>query len=172
MRKLILYGIVSLFMALIAFLAIGIVKKMDQKALMENKSSSFPAFTCMTLTGSSFNSRSIIAGPVLIVRFNPDCEHCKYEIAEIANSSIPSSGIKILLISDDERDRVVKFLDTYNLLGDQNIIPLLDTAGSFRNVFGADFIPSIYIYDRDLNLIKSLQGEYKVETILSYLPHE
>jgi hypothetical protein len=172
MKKLILYSLIALILTVLTLLASGIVKKMDRKALIEKKISSFPAFTYLTLTGSSFNSRNLTEGPVMIVRFNPDCEHCEYEISEIAKSSIPSSGIKILLISDAERDRVVSFLDPFDLPGDKNIIPLLDTAGTFGEVFGTDFIPSIYIYGRDLSLIKSLQGEYKIETILNYLPHD
>jgi len=154
---------------MLSFLVFGITRKTKEKALMEEQISKLPSFSFVMLDNTVYNSDSIKEGPVLIVRFHPECEHCQYEISELLKSKIPDSGIKVLLISDAERNIVISFLNQFNISEKQKIIPLLDTAFVFGEIFGKDIVPSTYIYNKDLELVEVLPGEYKIETILSYL---
>ena len=154
---------------MLSFLVFGITRKTKEKALMEEQISKLPSFSFVMLDNTVYNSDNIKEGPVLIVRFHPECEHCQYEISELLKSKIPDSGIKVLLISDAERNIVISFLNQFNISEKQKIIPLLDTAFVFGEIFGKDIVPSTYIYNKDLELVEVLPGEYKIETILSYL---
>lgn len=169
MKKLIKLFVIVLFLSFLTYFIQGIIKKSQEKGIAQKNISTLPDFTFLTLTDTPFNSRTIINGPLLVIRFHPECEHCKYELSEISRSNIPGSGTKILLITSSDRNSVVKFLEPLNFLGDDNVIPLLDTAHISGRLFGSEFLPSHYIYNKDLMLVKTLQGEYKTESILKYL---
>ncbi len=169
MKRLIIISVIAIFILTLSFLVFGITRKTKEKALIEEQISKLPSFSFITLEKTLFNSDSIKEGPILIVRFHPECEHCQYEISELLRNRIPELGVKVLLISGAGRDMVISFLDQFNITEKQCIIPLLDTAYVFSEIFGADIIPSNYIYNRNLELVKVLKGEYKVESILKYL---
>jgi hypothetical protein len=46
---------------------------------------------------------------------------------------------------------------------------LSDTAFIFSELFRTDVIPSNFIYNKDLKLVKALRGETTIETITKYL---
>ena len=123
----------------------------------------------MTLNNVSFNSSDISKGPVLVIRFNPECEHCQYEITEILNSNIPVSGINVIMVSSADTDSIRKLFTKFDLSEFPSIIPLVDTSYIFGDIFGSDIVPSNYIYDKKLDLVKVLYGEVKMETIFKYL---
>lgn len=169
MRRYILILVIAVFTLLISFFAYSIIRKNREHRISYERISRLPQFSFTTLEGASFSSCKITEGPVLIVRFHPECEHCQYEISEILKSKIQASGVKVLLISGAGREMVIEFLDQFNLSEKQGVVALLDTAFVFREIFGKDFVPSNYIYDKDLKLVKQLFGEYKIESILNYL---
>ena len=169
MRKLITGIVALLLLFTISFLVAGIVRKSNEKEITDNRISSLPVFTFVDLTGEKFSSGCIREGPVLIVKFHPECEHCQYEISEILRSKIPGSGIKVLLITNAGRKNVLDFLSQFDITGYHNIIPLIDTAFIFSDVFGKDLVPSNYIYNKELKLVKALYGEYKIEKIQNLL---
>lgn len=169
MKKYIIISLITIFLLAVSFFAFGIIKKTKEKSLIEKRISKLPSFTFTSLDGISFTSDSITGGPILIVRFHPECEHCQYEISEILKSKIPESVNKVLLITSADRNMVIRFLDGFNISERQSVIPLLDTVLVFSEIFGDDIVPSNYIYNKDLELIKVLKGEYKIESILKYL---
>lgn len=169
MRKVILTIVILGFAIIAIFLISNIfIKVQKQKALTE-KISAFPSFSFLTLTNETFNSSDIRQGPVLLIRFHPECEHCQFEISEILKSSIPFSNVKTLLVSSYNIDSIKKFLDQFNYLDFPSVIPLADTSYIFGDIFGNEAIPSNYIYNKELKLTKVFHGEVKTETIIKYL---
>jgi thiol-disulfide isomerase/thioredoxin len=150
---------------------LGIVHKSKDSNAISKNISKFPSFSFITLKDTSFNSQIIKEGPVLIIKFHPECEHCKYEISEIVKSNLANSGVKVLLISSADRRSVSKYLNQFNISEISGIIPMLDTAFIFSNLFGKDIVPSNFIYNRKLELVKVLYGEYKIEAIMKYFKY-
>jgi thiol-disulfide isomerase/thioredoxin len=169
MKKIITGLVVAVFFLTITFIVIEIGNKLNKGKIIKEHISKLPEFSFTTLQNTSFNSSSITQGPVLIIRYHPECEHCQYEISELIKSKILASGIKILLISDADKNEIIKFLDESHINDIPEMIPLLDTASVFSDVFGRDIVPSNYIYDQELKLVKVFNGEVKIETILKYL---
>jgi hypothetical protein len=169
MRKIILAGVVMIFALSVSFLVSGIIKKRQTQIEIAGKISKLPSFSFTTLEKGSFNSSEITSGPVLIVRFHPECEHCRYEIKEIFSSTIPASGVRVIMVSNADADSIKKMLLPYDLAEYPSVITLADTSYSFGEIFGSNMVPSSYIYDKDLELVKVLYGEVKTETILKYL---
>ncbi|MEI6049340.1 MAG: hypothetical protein WCS03_10620 [Bacteroidota bacterium] len=169
MRKIILGIVIVVFAVSATFLIFGMITKVQKKRQIAEKIKTLPSFSFITLTNESFNSSEIIKGPVLVVRFHPECEHCQYEISEILKSKIPVSGIRVIMVSSADTGSIINLLSPFNLSEYPSITTLVDTSYIFEDIFGSDIIPSNYIYDKELNLVKVLYGEVKTETIIKYL---
>lgn len=169
MRRIILFVVILLFAVSATFLVSGIFKKIQKQSRITEKISTLPSFSFLTLNDRSFSSSDIKSGPVLLIRFHPECEHCQYEISEILKSDIPASGTSIILVSGAEPDSIKEFLNQFNYSDYPSVIALADTSYSFGDIFGSEIIPSNYIYNKELELVKVLHGEVKTETILKYL---
>jgi thiol-disulfide isomerase/thioredoxin len=169
MRRIILGIVILVFAVSVTFLVSGILAKTTKHKQLSEKISKLPSFSFTTLTNESFNSSQIKNGPVLIIRFHPECEHCQYEISEILKSNIPASGTTVIMISSAHPDSIRRFLSQFNYSDYPSVIPLADTSYIFGDIFGSDIVPSNYIYNRELDLVKVLPGEVKTETILKYL---
>lgn len=171
MRNAVLGSVIIIAVLVISFLVTGIVRKLQNQKLISERISSLPSFSFMTLSNGSYNSSDIKKGPVLVVHFHPECEHCQYEISEILKSDIPVAFNSVILISSAHPDSVRRFLALLKHSDSPSVIPLADTSFIFENIFGSGIIPSSYIYNRKLKLIKVISGEVKPGTILKYL-HE
>lgn len=169
MRKIILVTVILVFAFSGVLLTLGIANKIQKHRQISEKIQKLPSFSFMTLTGESFNSYDIRQGPVLVIRFHPECEHCQYEITEILKSSVPVSGTLVIMVSSADTDSIRKLFSQFDLSDYPSIIPLVDTSYIFGEIFGSDIVPSNYIYDKQLDLVKVQYGEVKTETILKYL---
>jgi thiol-disulfide isomerase/thioredoxin len=169
MKKVIKVSVIVCVVLLTSYLVTGIGKKVQYHKSVAEKIAKFPAFSFMRLSNEAFRSSEIVEGPVLVVHFHPECEHCQYEISEILKSAIPESCTSVILVSSASPDSIRKFLSRFNVFDYPSVIPLADNSYNFEEVFGSGIIPSSYIYSRKLNLVKVLHGEVKTETILKYL---
>ena len=169
MKKWLLILILFLISGILILLVSGMVSKIEKARQLSEKIRIMPDFSFQTIDGAAFNSREIRSGPALVIRFDPECEHCRYEISELMNSPIPYSGTRIIMISSANTDSVKKLLSIYDLPSKPFVTALADTSALFGNIFGSDFIPSNYIYDKKLRLVRVLFGEVKTETIQKYL---
>ncbi len=169
MRRIILSILLVLVTLCAGLLISGVAKKIHKHKQLTEKIAKLPSFSFMTLADKTFSSSEIKEGPVLVIRFHPECEHCRYEISEILKSAIPSSGTLIVMVSSANPDSIRKYFSQFDLSDYPEIITLADTSYVFGDIFGSDIIPSNYIYNKELNLVKILHGEVKTETILKYL---
>src|SRR5512133_3904684 len=168
MKKIILISLILIFILITSFLISGMVRRLQSQKVIAEQISRLPSFSFMTLNNEICDSKNILEGPVLVVHFHPECEHCQYEISEILKSKIPTEFKNVILISSAHPDSIKEFLSQLNYSEYSSVIPLIDTAYSFEEIFGRGVIPSSYIYDRNLNLVKVMHGEVKTETILKF----
>lgn len=169
MIKIVKIVILTAFAFLLIFIISGLISRLYGVKKNLEHIASLPSFSFMTLAKDNFNSSEIEKGPVLIVRFHPECEHCQYEISQIFESDIPEFVPWILLISEDQPESISKFLDQFKYTDYPSIIALSDSTDSFGDIFGKDIIPSNYIYNKELKLVKVFHGEVKTETIRKHL---
>jgi hypothetical protein len=170
MRKVTIAIITCIFILSAAFLLTGILNEVQKQRQLTDKIQRLPSFSFITMDNKSFCSSEIKKGPVLIIRFHPECEHCQYEITDILKSNIPGTGLSIIMISSADRDSIRKFLNRFDFTDYPSVITLADTSDIFGEIFGCDVVPSNYIYNNELKLVKVLNGEVKTETICKYLP--
>ena len=169
MKKYLLIISASVFILVLLMLVAGITSGLKTKAVQAEECASLPDFTLTTTDHKSFSSSEIRYGPLLIVHFNPECEHCRYEIQSMIHSSLPSLGYRVLLITEAPADSVIRFISHDSVSMYSTFTVLLDTMGVFCDKFGSSYIPANFIYDKDLRFVKYLEGEYKTATLIRYL---
>ena len=108
----------------------------------------------------------------LVIYFNPDCEHCQYEARAIRDSLHRFAQTNIILISDEPAARLESFGEKYDLLNRPNVHILYDANGDFKQLFGTNSVPSIFIYNQERELVKHFKGETKIEAILKYMDNK
>jgi thiol-disulfide isomerase/thioredoxin len=169
MKRLAMTSVIIVFFGLLSFIVIGIFQKIREKDAIEEKISTLPHFSLPGLNGTIFSTSEIKQGPVLLVRFHPECEHCRYELNEIFRSGLIDKGVIVLLISAAPENDVAAFLAQFDTGKYDNVVSMTDTSLVLADIFSKNVIPSNYIYNKELKLVKALYGEYKIETILKYL---
>lgn len=169
MRRLFTVLVISFFvLALVAAIS-GVSIKIHSIRKLNARISHLPNFSFVRLDTGLYRSSEIREGPVLIIHFHPECEHCRYELTELQKSEIPESGAVIVLISGAGRDSVEAFFRRIRFEPVHPFTVLADTANVFGEIFGNEVIPCNIIYDRSLHLVKILNGEVKSETLIKYL---
>jgi cytochrome oxidase Cu insertion factor (SCO1/SenC/PrrC family) len=169
MRKLISGIVIGIIILFSLVMGSGVAKKVEANRQLAEKISYLPSFTFTDLENKTFSSSELKTGPILIMHFHPECEHCQYEISEILKESVLKKLQSVILVSALPPDSIRRFLNTYNYKDYSNVIPLSDTSDNFGDIFGTAVIPSNYIYGRDLRLKKVFYGEVKTDAILKYL---
>jgi thiol-disulfide isomerase/thioredoxin len=169
MKGILKTGIVILIIGLTATLTIGIYGKTLKKKMANERIKSLPVFSFKTLDDNIFRSDQLRREPVLILFFHPECEHCKYQITNLLKSELMFQGLQIILVSDAEKEAVKSFVKDYGLLKYTGLIILVDNTYSFKEYFGTDVVPSLFIYNKEHKLVRFFQGEVRQETVLKYL---
>lgn len=169
MKRILLFSLVCLIQILLLGLIYGIIIKADSKNAIKKKISRLPEFAFMDSNGNIFYSGSIHNGPVLIIKFDPDCEHCQTELEALFNSALLKSKTTILLITNAEKKLVLRYLGSFNTYKNSHVITLFDEKYIFADIFGKDLNPTNVIYDKDLRLYKIIYGEYRIELLMKYL---
>jgi len=145
------------------------VKKYNGHRLSMERIAKLPGFTFMTMDDEAFGSSGIGKGPLAIIYFHPECDHCRYEVSQLRDHVDLFRGIKILLISAGVREATKGLITELNLSLNSNFMVLLDKDVKFQEIFGNFPVPSHFLYDKNLELIKVIPGECRDETILKFL---
>ncbi len=167
-KKLARLSIVLILLAVL-LLTVGIVRKAGEVNEMAERLKILPDFTFPLVEGGLFSSSEITRGPLLVTYFHPDCEHCQYEISSLFESNFLDGNTKVVLVSFAGPARISKFMEQFHTEYDTLLWVLSDTSMGFREIFGTEMIPSNFIYDENLRLVKELKGEVRTETIFKYL---
>jgi hypothetical protein len=165
MKRTILIISATLFLIILGYLIINIINRVKTENQIKVNYYKLPTFSFYTLNNTLFKSVTIKEGPILIIYFHPECEHCQYELSEIVKSQLVHTNLWILLVTPAEINSVLKFKKEINLIDSDKLITLIDEKGEFQGLFGRTIIPTSIIYDKDLRLVKIFNGEVRPETI-------
>jgi peroxiredoxin len=169
MKKILIVTTIIIVAGLTTFLIIGTIGKVHKSKIAKEKIKTLPAFSFKKLDGTIFSADQIKEGPVLILFFHPECEHCQYQITTLFKKLDEVRNIHVLLISYAEENAIRNFIKDNNLQDSPGIIFLVDNAARFIDYFGTELVPATFIYNKKLKLIKCFQGEVRSETIIKYL---
>jgi thiol-disulfide isomerase/thioredoxin len=126
-----------------------------------------PALNITKPDGSTVSLRSV-SGKVVLIFFNPDCDHCQREATQISERKQVFRNHAVYFISIDPMDSIVKFSRNYNLIENNFLFTQANGDDVYNTVGPLPSVPAIFIYD-DKKFIKRLEGEVKLEEIMKYL---
>lgn len=147
----------------------GIMTKKVKAEKAAEKIRTLPLLVMKDIRGNSFNTDQITSGPLLITFFHPECDHCKYEISSIVNTKLIDSQLAILLVSYANVDDIQSFIQEVGNIEALNMHILYDPDFRMSDLYRADVLPSNFIYNEKLELVKVFRGATKPETIMKYL---
>jgi len=170
MRKLLLLLTGFLFVGALVFMSAKVYTKSRQNMESKLARQTLPAFEFYTLDSLAVSSS--IAGhgkPVCLVYFDPECPHCESETREITSHLQEFGDAQILMVSANTPEKIAAFAQEFSLARYPTVQVLWDKEHLFYKWFGNAIVPSVYIYNKEQQLVKEYFGEVKAEAIIRHL---
>jgi len=105
--------------------------------------------------------------PVLIMLFNPDCDHCKHETEEIIKNIDQLKDVQIVMATMMSFDAMKEFYEKYELQKFDNIHVGKDIKYTLPTFYQIRFMPFLAMYDKKGNLITTFEGSMKIDELIN-----
>ncbi len=128
-------------------------------------SEGLPAIDIVTSAGDSIKVDHL-DGRLILVLYNPDCDHCQRQATDISNHFDLFEGYKLYFVSAEQRG---DFAEKYNLNNRSNVIFAQGAIVPVVKTLKPTSMPTILIYDDDGVLVKRFDGETKVADMAEFL---
>ena len=127
-----------------------------------------PDMPLLTTEGTQVNARTL-TGKVVLVLFQPDCDHCQREAEEIHRHLEDFADYSVYFITYAPLQDIQQFAKDYQLSDQDNIFFALSEVQPILQNFGSIPTPSLYIYSEQQQLVKAFEGETPIKDILEHL---
>ena len=174
MKKVFLLGTV-ISIALFSFSQSDSAKKSTSSAQQEEPTlppykrfPTVPPLKLLLLDSTSYFTKNDLKKnkPVLIIVFNPDCEHCKHETEEIIKNIDSLKNIQIVMATIMSFDLMKSFDEKYELQRFQNIVVGKDVQYTLPSFYQMHFMPYLAMYNKKGNLLATFEGAMKMEDLI------
>ncbi len=108
----------------------------------------------------------------VLIAFNPDCEHCQQEAIDVYEHRSDLKNVYLFFVANSKSKDISDFAEKFKLKNLKNVNLVKDTKNILADSFGVKSIPTIFIYNKDNQLIKRFDGETKIDAILKYVSPE
>ena len=106
---------------------------------------------------------------VVLIWFNPDCEHCQAETKLITEHIDNFSDAHIVMATYQPFDKMKNFYETFEIKKYPTISMGRDKKYFLANYFKVRFVPFIAIYDKNYKLKKVFEGGATMEQLVEAL---
>jgi peroxiredoxin len=130
-------------------------------------SNAMPALTMTQADGKQINMKEL-TGKVLLVCYNPGCDHCQREAKLIADNKDILSGYEVFFLTPETLEEADKFQKEYKLtdpnihFGRSEVAQILPALGAINTV------PTFFVY-KDQSLVKRMEGEISITELRSVM---
>ena len=115
---------------------------------------SFPPVKLLKADGSTFNKEALPRkSPVMLLLFNPACEHCRHETTELTQNMNLFNKIQIVMATTAPIDSMIAFTKLYALNEFDNIIVGRDEHYFLPTFFRIRNLPFLAFYNKKKELI-------------------
>ena len=128
-----------------------------------------PPFKLLEVDSSSYFAKKDLKKnePVLIMLFNPDCDHCKHETEEIIKNIDQLKDVRIVMATMMPFDMMKSFYEKYDLQRFENIIVGEDFQYTLSSFYQIHFMPYLAMYNKKGNLLSTFEGSMKIEDLIN-----
>jgi thioredoxin-related protein len=125
----------------------------------------------ITLTnGKPYNAAQLAPGPVVLMYFSPDCDHCQEFTKALLKNYTVMTNKQLVMITFQSMEMIKKFEKDYNLAAYPNI--KLGTEGTsylVQKYYQIRSFPYLAMYDKTGKLVKIYEGEQPYTEIFKTL---
>lgn len=159
----------QILLAILAFTTVAALAQVDSTKLPAYKR--FPTLppVKLLLTDSvghfskeNFNKKE----QVLIILFNPDCEHCQKETEKMLDSISLFKNIQIVMATMMPFDKMIEFYKKYKLANYKNIVVGQDTQYFLPVFYMVSNLPYLALYNKQGDLITTYEGAVPIHRII------
>ncbi len=104
--------------------------------------------------------------PILMMLFNPQCEHCQHETEELIKNIDEFKDIQIVMSTSMTFDSLLSYRKKYKLDQYKNIVVAQDTHFFLYSFFNVRNLPFLAFYNKNKELISAFEGGMKIEDVL------
>jgi peroxiredoxin len=169
MKKKVRILIALLLISLVGFLGYKITNTLKAKKEAAERIQTIPNFSFFNLEGTVYTQENLPNKPIVFVYFNSECDFCKTEATKIQERLIDFKNTQLVFISFEDKKAISQFATTYQLNNQENVLFLEDRKATFSQIFDANSIPFILVYDTNKKLLQKFKGATKIDAILKVL---
>jgi thioredoxin-related protein len=103
---------------------------------------------------------------VMLMLFNPQCEHCQHETEELIKNIDKFKDIQVIMSTSMAFDSMLTFREKYQLEQYKNILVAQDTHFFLFSFFAVHNLPFLAFYNKNKQLISVFEGSMKIEDVL------
>lgn len=130
----------------------------------------FPPVKLLLPDKTSFSKKDLPAKkPVMLMVFNPQCEHCQHETEEILKHTDWFSDVTIVMATMMPYDSMMAFRERYSLAAQPNIIVGQDNQYFLISFYNVTNLPFMAFYDKKGRLISVSRGTMPVDKVAAEL---
>jgi len=170
MKRILFFFLAFLMISIASFAIIRIIKSLNFKSRIVNQMTLLPSFEFLSTDSTLFTNDSLLESEaVIFIHFNTECFYCIYETEQLIEFSEHFKNVRILLVSDENLQKIKDYKAKYALEQYPFIEVLKDPDNLYYQYFGTGVIPSIIVYGKKGNLLKDFKGETKIETLFKLI---
>ncbi len=155
-----------------SFLFIAIISFCQQDSIALPPYQRFPTvppFKLLKADSSNYFTKNDLKKnrPVLLILFNPDCDHCKHETEEIIKNIDQLKNVQIIMATNMPFDMMRSFYEKYDLQRFENVTVGRDFQYLLPSFYKIRFMPYLAMYDKKGNLLTTFEGSMKIEDLIN-----
>jgi len=168
MKRKVIILVLSISLLAAAIFVTGLTRYQNRQTKKLNQANYFPVTELLSLDHNVYNTRSLADSALykLIVIFDPDCDHCQYEIAQLTKERARLAAASCLFISPKPVEELGRFEKTRIDSGKTAIRMFEIKPDQWLRLFKGNPLPDIYLYGPNNVLIKNFWGETPVAVII------
>lgn len=160
---------VFFFLFLISFVA-KMEAQTDTVKAPYQKVPVFPPVRLVLPDKSAFYKKDLPAKkPVMLMVFNPQCEHCQHETEELLSHMDWFKGVTIVMATSMPFDSMINFRERYKLAEHPNIIVGQDDQYFLISFYGVRSLPFLAFYDKKGKLISVSRSTMPIDKVAAEL---
>ena len=134
------------------------------------KTNAFPVINLLLPDSTYFTKGNLDKkSSVMVMLFNPQCEHCQHETEEIIKNIEKFEGVQILMATSMPFDSMMNFRQRYDLAKYKNIVVSTDPNFTLISFYSIHSLPSLAFYNRKKEFMSLHEGGLPLEKVLKEL---
>ncbi|WP_077920823.1 redoxin domain-containing protein [Spirosoma sp. 209] len=167
MNRYVKWALPLLVLGLMTYFGWGFASALSRKREAAERIHTLPACAVTPLSGQSVQLLAT-GRPLVLVYFDPDCDHCQREANELRQNAHQLAHADIWLLSAAPLLALNAFAQAHQLNTISNLHVAHITQQKAYDTFGFTSVPDLLIYHADGSLAKRFRGETSVTAIANY----